>query len=234
MKAALLSEFALTKKILVQIALVYVIVEVAVSYGLESAVAGAASVAALLPFILLVTMFSYDDMNGWMRYRAMLPATRDDIVTARYLNIAALSLLGAVAAIVVAGAIAAITPLLGLPADLAGNIASGFAADALAASTLMGASAVSIVAAVIMPLGLRFGLTKTMRYLPVALFLVIILATNLPFSIPGLDGLFASADAWLERPGNLSLAGAASVVAAAIALAISCAVARVLFRSREL
>ena len=103
MKRAFMSEFAIMRSFIPSIAgvglFIFAVLTIAnMSDGDSGMSAGACAVSAMTPIMVMSSLASYDNQNGWERYRATLPFTRKDIVCARYLCIIVSSAIMACAA----------------------------------------------------------------------------------------------------------------------------------------
>lgn len=103
MKRAFMSEFAIMRSFIPSIAgvglFIFAVLTIAnMSDGDSGMSAGACAVSAMSPIMVMSSLASYDNQNGWERYRATLPFTRKDIICARYLCIIVFSALMACAA----------------------------------------------------------------------------------------------------------------------------------------
>lgn len=110
MKAALKSEFAILGTFIPAFAVMLVPICVIMAFAIGNCISAVACVSAMVPMILVFSLASYDDQNGWKRYRASLSFSRRDIIAARYGSILLASLLTAACATILGIAINAILP----------------------------------------------------------------------------------------------------------------------------
>lgn len=236
MKTAFLSEFASVRAMLLQSLGLYLIIGLVIGVSMGTAVGMAACIAAMTPFMMAFTFSAYDAMNGWERFRASLPVSRTALVASRYLNILASSLvmmaLGSFLAIAFAH-IAQALPFV--DAETAAQLAKE-AADplTLVAAAAVGMTLILLVAFIMLPPILRFGMTKAMRIIPLLMVMCIPAAVWLLPEFLGDANLLANASAWLENPANMPLLIAGVFAFALIACAASFAVATMLYRDKEL
>lgn len=103
MKRAFMSEFAIMRSFIPSIAgaglFIFAVLTIAnMSDGDSGISAGACAASAMTPIMVMSSLASYDNQNGWERYRATLPFTRKGIICARYLCIIVFSAIMACAA----------------------------------------------------------------------------------------------------------------------------------------
>lgn len=178
MKAMLLSDFMTMRRTLGQLLVTQILITAFLAFTTNSLAVAAACAAAMLPAMYIVSVGAYDEANKWEEFRLTLPLTRTQVVLGRYAGVLLLSL----AATVVAIALAALTALI--PLDVVVDMLDGESfvtayptrrleiAEAFVGSALLATVFVLLLAAVMMPLLLRFGLTRGVRVVPVVMGLL--------------------------------------------------------------
>lgn len=229
-------DFIVMRSAVSSILLTSVIVVVALVVGMRSLLSPLAAVAAMVPLLMFTTLGAYDDNGGWGSFRLALPLSRTQVVLGRYASL----LLAALATGLI---------LLGLGAvawAVASSASGGFAAGlfgsvglaALAAGVCAALACALAACAVALPLFVRFGLSKGVRFVP--LFVTIALAVGMaamsssgsPFEGTGWGAQFL---AWLDAGEAHFLVAAAVALAGALLLyALSALVAVRLYGTREL
>ncbi len=157
MKAALKSEFVIFGTFMPAFAVILVPSCAIMAFATGNCISAVACVSAMVPMILMFSLTSYDDQNGWKRYRASLPFSRRDVIAARYGSIyrvpsspACATMLGI--------ALNAILP----------SFIHDFEAmptTEVAAGSLFATFSVVIMVAIGEPFLIKFGATKGVRYL---------------------------------------------------------------------
>ena len=105
MKRAIMSELAIVRTLVPSIAgvglfIFVVLTAVRASNGdSDMSAAGAFAISAMSPIMAMTSLAGLDNQNGWERYRATLPISRKDIVSARYLCITIFSVIMTCAAV---------------------------------------------------------------------------------------------------------------------------------------
>lgn len=234
MKRAFISELAIVRTLVPSIAgvslFIFVVLTLANASDGDSGIsagAGACAVSAMSPIMFMNSLASYDNQNGWERYRATLPFSRKDIICARYLCIIAFSAVMACAAVLL--------NIIALPFfDHTGIPSTG---QTVFEITI--ASAASMLISLMMvflaqPLFFRFGHMEALR-LSVGLFALMGCGTMamLSSSNPISNWLMSIAGA---NPDPAVLGGlCAGIAVLALALcAISCTVSTKVYRVRDL
>ena len=171
---------------------------------------------AIIPFMALMlayatgfTLVAYDERNDWEKLRLTLPLSRADIIRGRYATFAAMTMAG----IVLGGVLVAVLWVLAQLAPTA-PVLSEFAgaldwqmALAMVVSGVVFALVLWIIA---LPLVARYGMTKAVRFLPLAFVIVLPIATVLVQKAGPLPASVMDFVAWVATPtGTLVAAGAA-------------------------
>ncbi len=235
MKAAILSELSAVKNILLQQFAVYLVIGLVIGVGMGSTVAMVSCISAMAPILMVFTFAGYDATNGWERFRATLPVSRDALVVSRYVNVLASSLVTCLAAIVVALALCNLAPML--PVDEA-SLAT-FAEERsnplmMLGGGIAGMCFILMFSSVLQPFILRFGLTKALRWVPAVVFLLFIAAMLVLPDIIDLPGAFDGVLTWLDDSRNLPVAVSGLAAATLGVYCISCGGAIALYRTKEL
>ena len=157
MKAALKSEFIIFGTFMPAFAVILVPCCAIMAFAIGNCISAVACVSAMVPMILMFSLTSYDDQNGWKRYRASLPFSRRDVIAARYGSILIASLIAAACATMLGIAFNAILP----------SFIHDFEAmptTEVAAGSLFATFSVVIMVAIGEPFLIKFGATKGVRY----------------------------------------------------------------------
>ena len=234
MKAAFLSEFASVRSTLAQMALIYLACGIFICVGMKSAFGMVGAISAMTPFFLTFTFAGYDAMNGWERYRATLPLSRRDIVLGRYANVLACSVVAAAASVVIGLAVTALVPALPIGEEFSARLAEESDPALLTFVAVAALGIMLVVTSFLLPVVLRFGLNKAIRFVPLGMFVVIMLGGLALPNIAGMPEVFTQLDAWLSNPANIPLATAAIAGITLITVAASCLIAMRLYREKDL
>ena len=209
MKAALKSEFVILGTFMPAFAVMLVPICVIMAFAIGNCISAVACVSAMVPMILVFSLASYDDQNGWKRYRASLSFSRRDVIAARYGSILLASLLTAACATILGIAINAILP--------------SFMHDFETMQTIEIAAGE--------PLLVKFGATKGVRYL----MCFAVLAGCICFAIAGqmLDPvLLENFGVWADA--HLSLLFVSLAVVSLALFALSCAISTAIYQRKDL
>ncbi len=122
------------------------------STGLEAYICA----VSILFGMMTISSFSYDEHAGWIKYAAVLPVTRRQIVGAKYLLVLILTLAGIVAAFVLGAVIGRISGFVSFDSGSLANYAV-FSLFMFAAVTLVCGTAVALV--------IKFGAEKGRLYI---------------------------------------------------------------------
>lgn len=167
MKAMLFADLAILKKYQPQQIVIAILLGVFVGAMTASLTIPLAAVCVSVAYSLAFLLLSLDERNNWERYRLSLPFSRKDVMRGRYASILVVSLealaLGLVP-VLLFWVLGALVPGMPVP----NNLTTGFEAQGLA--LVMGASfaIVMVSASIMLPLSARFGITRAVRYVPLA------------------------------------------------------------------
>ena len=233
MKTMIVSDFAILRPTLVQLAGICTVVALFMGYATGSIVSGGAAVAAMTPFMLLFSLAAADEQGGWERFRLTLPLTRRQVVFGRYATLGIIAL-GAIAfALTLSFAALAVLNLLPAPVIPTRLTPGDNSPAAIIGGVVGGVCSVMVGMAVALPLIMRFGMTKTTRIVPAVV--VIFLALGAGFFGDGIQPTGALADfaQWLDTGSNYLVAAALAVAAAVVIYGASALVAAKLYEPRE-
>lgn len=218
------------------VAITSVIVVVALVVGMRSLLSPLAAVAAMVPLLMFTTLGAYDDNGGWGSFRLALPLSRAQVVAGRY---ASLLLAALASGLVLFGLGAAVWAVASFASgEFAAGLRDFVGLAGLAAGVCAALSCALVACAVALPLFVRFGLSKGVRFVPLivaiafAFGMAVVSSSGSPFESTSWGiGLIQ----WLDG-GEAHLLVAAAVVLAASLLvyAASALVAVRLYARREL
>lgn len=223
MKAILQSEFAYIRTFAPATAGLLLLVCIFLSWSTTSTEV-TCSICAMMPMLLTLTCANADESNGWGRYRAALPYSRQDIITGRYLTVLLMTAATTVATIAIGMALDALVgPFV---ADFK-HTAFPDAVISCTLATIIGL----IICAIVQPFFVKFGSSKGMRYVMVALFVGSFVVIG--FVQGQLDErTLMLAGQWLDV--NLPTALAATAAAALALFALSCVISLRIYQRKDL
>ena len=173
MKAMICSDFITMKNSVGQLFVLNLLIAVVITIFSNSLPAGTAALAVMTPFMYVLSISAYDDLNGWQRFRLTLPLSRRQVVAGRYASTLIVFAVCGLIALVYAFAFMGVCSLLpeGMVADelLFGNNPTEVIVTTVAVTLFIAL----LVSAVTLPLMLRFGMTKATRVVPVVLVLLL-------------------------------------------------------------
>lgn len=221
MLASARSELAIMRTMAPVLTVTIVLVCAFMCFGMGS-YAGASAACAMVPMLVMFSLFGYDDQNGWLRYRAALPLARRDIVVGRYLAIVACSSVALVALFAVTMACVLAFPALGIEVE---QTSTPEIFSACVASTAI----VLVLVAIAQPFSVKFGGSKGVRYIGCALmFIGCLVYVASQFAMPG---LFSSLEGLVSQHPFISLI---ALVAVSLAIyAASCMLSIRIFGKKD-
>ena len=192
MKLMLVSDFLQIKRSMLSTFLVCLFIVAVMTISMGTPVAGAAAVAAMLPYMTVYAVLANDEMAGWTRLRDTLPLSRRDIVLGRYAGTLIVVIAGCVLGIVLGLAIFYLASALGLSSDMQVFASAGEAALVTAFTSILGAAGALIILAISLPLVMRLGMTRAARIIPIAFVLIMcvgfaLLSDSLDIIVPSVS-----------------------------------------------
>lgn len=120
--------------------------------------AGGLTFAVMLPYMYVMTLFSFDEAYGWERLRLSMPLTRRDVVLGRYLGVLLVVVVSCAAGAAVGMALYALVDLFS-PGDL--DIPFGVEGmQVVLGGTFVGLLLLLVMFSLLIPLYTKFGTTK--------------------------------------------------------------------------
>lgn len=230
MKAMIFSDLITSRNSFVQLLLVSVVICGFLAWGTGEVIVGTAAMATMAPLMYLFSIFAYDEINGWERFRLTLPLTKRQVVYGRYVSMLIVSVVSLLAAWLISMVFLAIIQGWG-----------GFGAStelttpesplAILDCGLAGFVFIVVLAALTLPLLMRFGMNKATRLLPLLVVVVVVLGSVAIGNISG--GLDLTAMRTFLDTHMVALAIGACVLAVVLYLASAFIAAR-LYQAREL
>lgn len=233
MKTALLSELITSKNVLIQSFAIYAAVSLVIGISMQSPIAMVACIGAMTPFLMTFTFCALDGMNGWERFRATLPVSRAAIVVSRYANI----LIATVVMVLTAWCIGMLLSIA-LPALFPDwEVSAAFAQEASDPAVFLfagmsGSGIVLAIAAFVLPFAMRFGMTKSIRIIPVFAMMLIPVSIFFIQQLPDVARLAADVSLWIDQ--HVALASMIFIVVVLAVYAASCVAAIAMYRKKEL
>lgn len=195
--------------------------------------------AGIIPCLALMfaysagfTLIAYDERNDWEELRLTLPLSRADIVRGRYATFAVMTFAGIVLGIVLTVAmygLAQMAPTAPVLSEFAGGIGWQMMV-AMVVSSIVFSLVLWMIA---LPLVARWGMTKAVRYLPLAFIVILPIATMLMQKAGPPPAFILEFAAWAATPAGTLIVAAAVVALMAALFALSCALSVKLYEKRE-
>lgn len=235
MRKVLASDLLMMKGPLLQTLILGLIVGLVLCVAMGSPQACAAALAAMVPLLLMVNLWGFDETAGWSGYRLTLPVDRSQVVAGRYGALlvlfvgAGLVVLAFMAAVMAAaGPLSAVLPV---PQDL---VLSGDSMAMVCACILLGLGIDLVAAALSQPLVMRFGMTKAMRFIPLLVVMAVVFGISfLSASDGAVDLLGWALQAVPDEMMRIVLIGVGLLAVGLILFALSGLVAARLYAKRQ-
>lgn len=236
MKAMILFDLVIMRRILLQLLGICAVTSVAVSYGTGSIVGVSATISAMVPVFYLMTVLAYDEAHGWESFRLTLPLNRAAVVLGRYAGLVAVAAASVAVGVLVGAGMAWLSGMLSSAVPSLRSF--GFGAnpfEAIVAGGIGGGSMSLVMAAFSLPFAMRLGMTRGVRLVPL-LVVAVVVGGGFLFSEDGpLSWMVSDSLRWLLGDSDALVFLCAAIIGVALAIyAISVAVSLRLYRTREL
>ena len=176
MKAMIFSDLITSKNAFVQLLLISIVICGFLAWGTGEVIVGTAAMATMAPLMYLFSIFAYDEMNGWERFRMTLPLTKHQVAYGRYVSMLIVSVVSMLAAWLISFVFIAIIQAwggLGTSAEFAAPEPPLAVLDCGIAGFVF----ILLLAALTLPLLMRFGMNKATRLLPLLVVVMVVLAS---------------------------------------------------------
>lgn len=236
MKAMILSDLIIMRKYLAQQSAIGLALGILLAFVMENPYVVSPLISVTVGGTCAFTVLALDERDGWERYRLALPISRANVVSGRYASLAIAVAVGLVVGLVAsltATMLASTFMAMGYDFDGVRALGEGIDSGAYALSASMGLLFITVALAVTLPLAMRSGMMKAVRFIPMLIALVMIFVSTAigsngaRFVAESLDGIFAD-------PNGPAMLAAASAAASIALYAASAAIAARLYEAREL
>lgn len=231
MKAMFMSDILTARKYFRSQLLIVLAVSVFTAVAVDTPYVIIPVFACGIPFSIAFMLMAFDERNDWQKFRLALPLSRRNVMIGRYVSFALITAAGLAIGIVAMGLVV----LLGyaLPSIPAiANLSAGFGWQALMLASALSIAVMLIMLAVTLPLVARFGMTKAVRFIPLAAVFIVVAFGTLAEN-GAMPEYVTSLLNWISTDAGTIGVSLIALGVAAILYAISCAVSIVLYDKRE-
>lgn len=192
-----------------------------------------AAIGVMVPLTLLFTLAALDEHANWEQFRLTMPVSRADVVVGRYATCLVIAVASVAAGLVLAGIVVGVACAVpGIP--YLSDVLVDLAWEPVLVCAAAGLAIALVTIAVMLPLVVRFGMTKAVRYAP-AVGVAIVLAALIGGGFDALGGIVDSLGFPVAAsPGLIAAFAAAAIAVVAALYAASCALSCRLYATREL
>ena len=178
----------------------------------------------------LFSIFAYDEMNGWERFRMTLPLTKHQVAYGRYVSMLIVSVVSMLAAWLISFVFIAIIQAWG-GFGTSAEFAAPESPLAVLDCGIAGFVFILLLAALTLPLLMRFGMNKATRLLPLLVVVVVVLASVAIGNVS--DGIDMVAVRTFLNDHTVAIAIGGCVVSVVLYV-VSAFIAARLYQAREL
>ncbi len=236
MKTMILSDFIAIRHSIIQTFAIAAFIGAVCAIAFGNVIVMTACICAAVPIGFLFGLAAIDDRKDWSGYRLSMPLSRRDVVTGRYAFLALVMVAAGLASIVLSWVfsliVSGLMPSLGIGVALTNDTVPLFAGDSvdLLFALMTAFTFVLFALAITLPLVMRFGLTRAIRFVPVAFCIVFLIV----FFAAGDSAILESVAHAIEHSLALQIAvPVAGFAVAACCFAASAALSVRLYAHRE-
>lgn len=235
MKTMIVSDFTIIKQLLLQQILIAIVIAVFITFSSSSVYAVIPAVTFAGAFTAVFNLVAMDESNNWERYRLSLPLSRTQIVTGRYVFAFIFALAGIIIGCALSLLLVAVIQAFGnsfpFP-DLAQSVVET-PWEIMGVMVVISLIGILGFIAIVFPLMFRFGMSKAVRFIPLAFAALILIVSAILLSNDGLAASFNDLIASISTPEGILLATITSLVSGLAVYGISCFISTKLYLGRE-
>lgn len=232
MKTMLMFDLLTAKKIAMSQMVLGVAVSLVIAVSTQTPITIMPIMALMLAYSVGFTLVAFDERNDWERFRLTLPLSRANVVQGRYATFVVMTLVGLVLGMAVTAIVYGLSLALpqtelfaGLFEGMDWQIALGMVAASIAFSLALWLVALPLVA--------RFGMTKAVRYLPLAFIILLPIGTVLVQKAGPPPAFVLDLATWASTPTGTVTLVAAVIALMAVLTVLSCMLSVKLYERRE-
>lgn len=230
MKAMIFSDLITSKNAFVQLLLISIVICGFLAWGTGEVIVGTAAMATMAPLMYLFSIFAYDEMNGWERFRMTLPLTKRQVAYGRYMSMFIVSVASMLAAWLISFVFLGIVQAWG-GLGASAEFVTPESPFAVLDCGIAGFVFILVLAALTLPLLMRFGMNKATRLLPLLVVVVVVLASVAIGNVS--DGIDMVAVRTFLNDHTVAIA-IGSCVVSVVLYVVSAFIAARLYQAREL
>lgn len=175
MKAMIIADLMMSRSTTIQQLVIPFLIAICICVGMESLIVVPPIIILSVAYSRMFTLLALDEQNGWQRYRAAMPLSRAQIMIGRCIAFVILTIVACIFSLVVSALLAAILPPIAQAFGFS-SFSLEFDMPALIITSAFGLLFAAVLAGATLPLYARFGMTRAVGYLPLALLVIVLIA----------------------------------------------------------
>lgn len=233
MKAAFISELMIWKESIVRVALLYAAIGIVIGVATENPWTTTSMVSCMFAIGSALSGPIVDEKNGWESARLCLPVSRKDVVLGRYFATTLFVAFGMILGLVATAGSIFVAQTFFPGNNIVNLVADGDVVPVSIFAAMFAALVVAVSSGAAYPLSFAFGNKKALRWVPMVVCVMVVLAIVIIDSdlgsvigiAPALEEMFAAS----VVPGIVAIA-----ILYVIIMAISCIISVKVYENREL
>ena len=232
MKTMLMFDLLTAKKIAMSQMVLGVVVSLVIAVSTQTPMTIMPIMALMLAYSVGFTLVAYDERNDWERFRLTLPLSRADIIRGRYGTFVIMTLVGLVVGALLTAIVYGLAqampdaPILSaLSEPLGWQVLLAMAVASVAGSLMLWLIALPLVA--------RFGMTKAVRFIPLAFIIFLPIGTVLAQKAGPPPAFVVDLVTWAVTSEGTIVLALAVLAFVAVLSALSCLLSVKLYEKRE-
>ncbi len=232
MKTMLMFDLLTAKKIAMSQMVLGVAVSLVIAVSTQTPITIMPIMALMLAYSVGFTLVAYDERNDWERFRLTLPLSRADVIRGRYGTFVIMTLAGLLAGALLTAIVYALAQIMP-DAPVLSVLSEPLGWQVMLAMAVASVAFSLVLWLIALPLVARFGMTKAVRFIPLAFIILLPIGTVLAQKAGPPPVFITDLAAWAATSeGTIALA-LAVLAFVAVLTALSCLLSVKLYEKRE-
>ena len=232
MKTMLMFDLLTAKKIAMSQMVLGVAVSLVIAVSTQTPITIMPIMALMLAYSVGYTLVAYDERNDWERFRLTLPLSRADIIRGRYGTFVVMTLAGLVVGALLTAIVYGLAQILP-DAPVLSSLSEPLGWQVVLAMAVASVAFSLVLWLIALPLVARFGMTKAVRFIPLAFIAFLPIGTVLAQQAGPPPAFVVDLITWaVTSEGTIVLSLAVLALMAVLAV-LSCLLSVKLYEKRE-
>ncbi len=232
MKTMLMFDLLTAKKIAMSQMVLGVAVSLVIAVSTQTPITIMPIMALMLAYSVGFTLVAYDERNDWERFRLTLPLSRADIIRGRYGTFVIMTLVGLVVGALLTAIVYGLAQAMP-DAPILSALSEPLGWQVLLAMAVASVAFSLVLWLIALPLVARFGMTKAVRFIPLAFIIFLPIGTVLAQKAGPPPAFVVDLVTWAVTSEGTIVLSLAALALVAVLAAFSCLLSVKLYEKRE-